>query len=197
MTAEPTTPPSALSLDALLPSDRATNVEQVVVRQSPPTDPLANVTQRALIDEIVAHNQYTPGATMVVLNELQSRIGHISPSMQTYVAARLRVPVSTVHGVVTFYSFFTTQPRGRHTVKLCLGTACYVGGASQLIDKARQLLGIAPGHTTPDGAVTLELCRCLGACSQAPVGTVDDELVGRMRPNKMPQILRRVLESEH
>src|SRR6185369_15259018 len=109
-------------------------------------------------------------------------------------APRLQLPVSAVHGVVTFYSFFTTQPCGRHTVKLCMGTACYVGGTPQLIDKARQLLGVSPGETTPDGAVTLELCRCLGACSQAPVACVDDEVVGRLRPNKLPQVLRKVQE---
>jgi NADH:ubiquinone oxidoreductase subunit E len=157
----------------------------------PPTDPLARPEQRALIDGVLAENAGRPGASMVVLNELQNRIGHISPAMQAYVARRLNVPVSAVHGVVTFYSFFTTQPRGRHTVKLCMGTACYVGGTPQLIDKAKQVLGIGPGDTTADGAITLELCRCVGACSQAPVLTVDDEVVGRLRPSKLPQLLRR------
>jgi NADH-quinone oxidoreductase subunit E len=164
--------------------------------QIPASDPLANPARRAVIDEILANNRARPGAIMVVLNELQSRIGHISPSMQAYVAWQLQVPVSTVHGVVTFYSFFTTRPRGRHTVKFCMGTACYVGGTPQLIDKAKQLLGIDPGQTTPDGAVTLELCRCVGACSQAPVATVDDEVIGRLRPNKLPQALRKVQGSE-
>jgi NADH-quinone oxidoreductase subunit E len=162
----------------------------------PPSDPLANPARRAAIDEILANNRARPGAIMVVLSELQSRIGHISPSMQDYVARQLNVPVSAVHGVVTFYSFFTTRPRGRHTVKFCMGTACYVGGTPQLIDKAKQLLGVEPGQTTPDGAVTLELCRCVGACSQAPVATVDDEVFGRLRPNKLPQVLRKVQGSE-
>ena len=165
--------------------------------QIPPTDPLANPAQRAVIDDILANNRQRPGATIVVLNELQSRIGHISPSMQQYVARALQAPVSSVHGVVTFYSFFATRARGRHTVKLCMGTACYVGGTPQLIDKAKQLLGIEPGHTTPDGAVTLELCRCVGACSQAPVAILDDEIVGRLRPNKLAHVLRQVQGSEH
>ena len=111
---------------------------------------------------------------MVVLNELQGRIGFVSESMQTYVAKNLHVPVSRVHGVISFYSFFTTSPRGKHTIKFCMGTACYVGGISQIIDKSKQVLGIDPGQTTPDGLITIELCRCVGACSQAPVITVDE-----------------------
>lgn len=165
-----------------------------VLEKIPETDPLAVPAQKALIDQILAECKDLPGATMVVLNELQSRIGYISPPMEAYVAETLRVSLSQVHGVVSFYSFFTTQPRGRHTIKFCMGTACYVGGAPQLIDKARQALGIEPGQTTKDGAVTMEVCRCVGACSQAPVVTVDDDLYGRVRPNKLPQILRKCQE---
>ncbi len=165
-----------------------------VLEKIPETDPLAVPAQKALIDQILAECKDLPGATMVVLNELQSRIGYISPSMEAYVAEKLRVPMSQVHGVVSFYSFFTTQPRGKHTIKFCMGTACYVGGAPQLIDKARQALGIEPGQTTKDGAITIEVCRCVGACSQAPVVTVDDDLYGRVRPNKLPQILRKCQE---
>jgi len=93
---------------------------------------------------------------------------------------------------VTFYSFFSTQPRGAHTIKFCMGTACYVGGMPQIIEKAKQALGIELGQTTSDGQVTLEVCRSVGECSQAPVIVVDDEVLGRVRPNKFPQILRRV-----
>lgn len=127
---------------------------------------------------------------MVVLNELQAQIGFITVPMQEYVAKELGVPVTRVHGVVSFYSFFTTHPRGKHTIKFCLGTACYVGGTPQLIEKAKQLLGIEPGKTTPDGKITMELCRCVGACSQAPVVVIDEELYGRVRPNKLPQLIR-------
>ncbi|MFZ6020881.1 MAG: NAD(P)H-dependent oxidoreductase subunit E [Chloroflexota bacterium] len=162
----------------------------------PANDPLANPEQKKLIDEILEKNKNLPGATMVVLNELQSRIGFISEPMQQYVADKLHVPVSSVHGVVSFYSFFTTTPRGKHTIKFCMGTACYVGGMPQLIDKAKSLLGVEPGQTTPDGEITLEVCRCVGACSQAPVVVVDEKIVGRLRPNKFPQVLRSIQDNK-
>ena len=158
----------------------------------PATDPLMLPEQRAVIDQILNDNKDRLGATMVVLNEIQSKIGFISRPMQAYVAQKLHIPVGTVHGVITFYSFFTTQPRGKHTIKFCMGTACYVGGTPQLIEKAKQLLNTDVGETTADGNVTLEVCRCVGACSQAPVIVVDDEVQGRVRPNKFPQVLRKV-----
>jgi NADH:ubiquinone oxidoreductase subunit E len=163
-----------------------------VIEQIPETDPLAIPEQRAIIDGILAANKDRPGAPMVVLNELQSRIGHISPPMQRYVARKLHVPASQIHGVVSFYSFFTTAPRGKHTIKFCMGTACYVGGTPQLLEKVKQLLEVELGETTADGEITVEVCRCVGACSQAPVVVIDEEIVGRVRPNKMPQLLRKL-----
>jgi NADH:ubiquinone oxidoreductase subunit E len=154
--------------------------------------PQVAVQHKEIIDQILAANEGKPGATMVVLNEIQSQLGFVSEPIQEYVAEKLQIPVSKVHGVVSFYSFFTTQPRGRHTIKFCLGTACYVGGTPQLVDKAKQILGIDPGQTTKDGAITLEVCRCVGACSQAPVVVIDEEISGRVRPNKLPQLIRPV-----
>jgi len=157
-------------------------------------NPLAIPEKKSLIDKIIADNQDRPGATMVVLNELQSAIGFVSEAMQDYVAKMLQVPVSRVHGVVSFYSFFTTTPRGKHTVKFCMGTACYVGGTSALIEKTKQVLGIEPGQTTKDGNITVEVCRCVGACSQAPVIVIDEDVVGRVKPNKLPQLLKPIQE---
>lgn len=164
----------------------------VISEKTSVKDPLIDPQQREIIDHILEANKDIPGATMVVLNELQSRIGFISEPMQEYVAIKLHIPPSVVHGVVSFYSFFTTQARGKHTIKFCMGTACYVGGTPQLLDKARQALGIEPGQTTPDGNITLELCRCVGACSQAPVIVIDEETYGRQKPNKFPQLLRTI-----
>ncbi len=150
--------------------------------------------KRSALDEIISTHRHRPGAMMVILNEIQKQVGYVSEPMQRHVARKLHVPVSTVHGVVTFYSFFTTEPRGKHTLKFCMGTACYVGGIPQLMEKAKQLTGSEIGKTTSDGQLTMEVCRCVGACSQAPVVTVDEEVVGHVKPNKFPQLIKKLLE---
>ena len=152
--------------------------------------------KQALLDEIIAAHFNRPGALMVILNEIQRQVGYVSESIQRYVAQRLHVPVSAVHGVVTFYSFFTTEPRGKHTLKFCMGTACYVGGIPQLMEKAKQLTGSEIGKTTADGQLTMEVCRCVGACSQAPVVTIDEEVIGKVKPNKFPQLIKKLLEGK-
>lgn len=169
-------------------------VNEVATSKIALNDPLTDPKRKELIDQIIDENKDRPGATMVVLNELQASIGFVSEAMQEYASARLHVPMSRVHGVISFYSFFTTTPRGKHTVKFCMGTACYVGGTPALIEKAKQIIGIAPGQTSPDGNITLEVCRCVGACSQAPVVVVDENVTGRVKPNKLPQILKAVQE---
>ncbi len=162
------------------------------LKEIPATDPLSITEQKRIIDTAISENKERPGAVMLVLNEVQGQIGHVSPAMQAYIARQLGVPLGQVHGVVTFYSFFKTKPRGKHTIKFCLGTACYVAGVPQLIEKAKQMLNVELGETTPDGQITLEECRCVGACSQAPVVVVDEEVQGRLRPNKFPQVLKKV-----
>jgi NADH-quinone oxidoreductase subunit E len=163
-----------------------------LLREIPANDPLHTADLKALIDTAIMENKDRPGAVMLVLNEVQGKIGHVSPCMQAYIAQNLKVPLGQVHGVVTFYSFFKTKPHGKHTIKFCLGTACYVAGVPQLIEKAKQMLNIELGETTADGQITLEECRCVGACSQAPVVVVDEEVQGKLRPNKFPQVLKKV-----
>ena len=160
-------------------------------------DPTQNPELAARIDAILEENREKPGCLMVILNEVQTKIGFVSEQIQDYIANSLRVPVSKVHGVISFYSFFTTRPRGKHTIKFCLGTACYVGGSPQLVEKAKQLLGIELGDTTEDGnfSITMEACRCVGACSQAPVVVVDDTIYGRVKPSKVTSLIR-ALEKE-
>ena len=169
---------------------------QKILEQKTESDPLNNEETRAIVDRILDKNKELPGATMVVLNGIQDAIGFISPDMQVYVAQKLGVPVSRVHGVVSFYSFFTTTPRGKHTIKFCIGTACYVGGINQIIEKAKQVLGIEPGETTEDGLITLEFCRCVGACSQAPVIVVDEMVQGRVKPNRFPKTIQDIKSQE-
>jgi NADH:ubiquinone oxidoreductase subunit E len=155
------------------------------------TDPLAVPEQRGTIDRVIAESKDVRGAPMIVMNALQSEIGYITVPMQRYIAKRLRVPMSQIHGVLSFYAFFTTRPRGRHCMKLCKGTACYVRGASKLIEKAKETLGVGVGETTDDWRVTLEVCRCVGACSQAPTVTIDDDIYARVTPDQLPEIISR------
>ena len=154
-------------------------------------DPVLNDAQRAKMDAIIAEHSIKPGSMMVILNEIQAEIGHISRPMQNYIAEKLRVPLKDVYGVVTFYSFFTMKPRGKHRVAFCLGTACYVGGAEMLIEKSEQIMGVKLGETTPDRKFTIEGCRCLGACSQAPVVMVDDNVHGRNTPDRIATVFRK------
>ena len=155
-------------------------------------DPQQNPELAERINTILDTHRHKPGSLMVILNEVQEKIGFVSEQIQKYIADYLKIPVSKIHGVISFYSFFTTRPRGKHTIKFCLGTACYVGGVPQLIDKAKQLVGIDMGETTDDGNITLEECRCVGACSQAPVIVVDDIIHGRVQPSKMAQLIRSI-----
>ncbi len=156
-----------------------------------PDDPVCVEEQRARIDAIIAEHVNKPGSTRVILNEIQAQVGHVSKPMQSYIADKLHVPLKDVFGVVTFYSFFTMKPRGKHRIAFCLGTACYVGGAEMLIEKAQQLLGVKLGDTTPDRKFTLEPCRCLGACSQAPAIMIDSNLHGRNAPEKLVSVFRK------
>lgn len=154
-------------------------------------DPIVVAEQRAKIDAIIAEHAPKAGSTMLILNQIQGEIGHVSKPMQNYIAEKLRVPLKDVFGIVTFYSFFTLKPRGKHRVAFCLGTACYVSGAEMLIEKTQQLLGVKLGDTTPDRKFTIESCRCIGACSQAPAVLIDDNVHGRNTPDKMAGVLRR------
>ncbi len=152
-------------------------------------NPLNDLAKKEIIDSILSENKDKPGATMVILNQIQEKIGFVPKPVQNYVAENLEVPISVVHGVISFYSFFTTMPRGENTIKVCMGTACYVGGTPQLIDIAKKELNIKLDETTTDGKITLEVCRCVGACSQAPVVVVNDEIHGNLNPQKFTRVL--------
>ncbi len=150
----------------------------------PENDPLNNPEIVADIDTIINANRYLPGATMVVLNELQNKIGYITEPMQQYVANKLHVPVSQVHGVVSFYSFFTTKPRGKHTIKFCMGTACYLKGGPELLHELKSILNVEEGQTTRDGLFYLESVRCLGCCGLSPVISVNETVYGNLKKNR-------------
>ena len=146
---------------------------------------------REKIDTILAASLGKPGATMLILTLVQEEVGYISFPMQSYLAEQMNVPLSHLYGVLTFYSSFRTSPIGRHKVSVCLGTACYVRNGPMLVEKLKQLLEVDINETTEDNRFTLEICRCVGACSQAPVVMVDDDIVGRVDPGQIGRILRK------
>ncbi|MCU0519214.1 MAG: NADH-quinone oxidoreductase subunit NuoE [Anaerolineae bacterium] len=147
--------------------------------------------EKVELDRILEENRGRPGATMVVLTLTQERLGYVSPPMQRYIADSMGIPLSHIYGVLTFYSFFRMAPIGRHKVSICLGTACYVRGGPSLVEKLQQVLGVEVGETTEDNRFTLETCRCVGACSQAPVVMIDDDVVGRVQPQDVAKALRK------
>jgi NADH:ubiquinone oxidoreductase subunit E len=145
--------------------------------------------QVAKLDKIIAKHRGKPGCLIPVLEEAQVALEYLPVSVQKKVAKELNLPFSRVYGVVTFYSFFTMTPRGRHTVRVCLGTACYVRGGKALAEALRREFGIEEGETTPDRRFTFESVRCLGACGLGPVVVIDEDVHGRMKPSKLKDIL--------
>jgi NADH:ubiquinone oxidoreductase subunit E len=145
--------------------------------------------QVAKLDTIIAKHQGKPGGLIPVLEEAQVALEYLPVSVQKKVARGLNLPFSRVYGVVTFYSFFTMKPRGRHTVRVCLGTACYVRGGKALADAVKKEFGLEEGETTPDRRFTYESVRCLGACGLGPVVVVDEDVHGRMKPSKLKDVL--------
>lgn len=145
--------------------------------------------QVAKLASIIEKHKGKPGGLIPVLEEAQVSLEYLPLSVQKKIAAGLNLPLSRVYGVVTFYSFFTMTPRGKHTVRVCLGTACYVRGGKALAETLEKQFGIKEGETTADRMFTLESVRCLGACGLGPVIVVDDEVHGRVKPGKVKDIL--------
>ncbi|MBR6247801.1 MAG: NADH-quinone oxidoreductase subunit NuoE [Muribaculaceae bacterium] len=133
-----------------------------------------------------------PGELINILHEAQSMHGYLPEEMQRIIARKLNIPASKVYGVVTFYSFFTMTPKGKHPISVCLGTACYVRGSERLLEEIKRALGIEVGETTPDGKFSLDCLRCVGACGLAPVVMIGDQVYGRLQPQDIRGILASV-----
>lgn len=141
------------------------------------------------LDEVVEKYYGNPGYLIPALKDAQEMFGYLPQEVQRYVAGGLNIPASHVYGVVTFYSFFTITPRGRHTIRLCLGTACYVKGSKDMLENIVKHVGINVGETSEDGRFTLEAVRCLGACGLAPVMLVGEDTHGNINPTDTLKIL--------
>ena len=126
---------------------------------------------------------------IMILSEIQNEFGYIPVDVQEEVANYLGISVPEVHGVVTFYSLFSQEPKGKYVIGCCLGTACYVKGAQRVIDQFSEILGIGPGETTEDGLFSIDALRCLGACAAAPAVTINGKIYSRVQVNEVAGII--------
>lgn len=133
---------------------------------------------------------------IAILHRVQKEYGYLSQEHMDEVAHRLQVPTSTVSGVATFYHFFRLQPKGQYAISVCLGTACFVRGADQVLEAFRDELGIEVGETTQDQLFSLETTRCLGVCAMAPVVTINDKVYSKVTGTQVPDLLYRVKNGE-
>lgn len=145
----------------------------------------------AQLDQILAKYKDINGALIPVLQEAQSVYGYLSRDVIEHIAANMKIPVSQIYGVVTFYSQFHLNPRGKNIIRVCQGTACHVRGAKNILKAIEDNLKISAGETTPDLNFTLETVACLGACGLAPVMMVNDDTHGRLTPEAVSEILAR------
>ena len=142
-----------------------------------------------LLDGVIAKYRNREGSLIQVLHAAQGIFGYLPPEVQTRIAEGMGIPLSEVSGVVSFYSFFSTRPKGRHTIRVCLGTACYVRGGKKVLARLQELLHVDVGGTTQDKVFTLEVARCIGSCGLAPAMMIDDTVYKQVNPEKLPAML--------
>ena len=150
---------------------------------------LSEQEQYAKLEEAIAQYKGTKGPLMPIMQAAQNIFGYLPMKAMNTIAEELKIPITEVYGVATFYAQFTLEAKGEHTISVCLGTACYVKGSQEVLNKLVSELGIHEGSTTKDGKFSLEACRCVGACGLAPVMMIDNEVYGRLTPDMIPGIL--------
>jgi NADH-quinone oxidoreductase subunit E/NADP-reducing hydrogenase subunit HndA len=142
------------------------------------------------IKEICNTFKKDPQELINILHSTQEHFGYLPAEVQEVISAETGVPVAKIYGVVTFYSFFTMTPKGRHPISICMGTACYVRGAEKVLDEFKKELGLQVGQTSKDGKFSLSSLRCVGACGLAPVVLIGDKTYGRVAPDDVRNILK-------
>ncbi len=143
------------------------------------------------LDKVLGKYTGEEGTLIPILQEAQEICGYLSEEALNHIGERLHIPTSRIFGVVTFYAQFYTTPRGRHTVRVCRGTACHVRGGKHILRAVQQYLGVGENETTPDSKFTFETVACLGACALSPVLLVDKNYYGKLTPAKVEQVLKR------
>lgn len=147
--------------------------------------------QEAELLKVIAEKKDDRGTLMPILQKAQDIYGYLPIEVQTIISNEMNIPLEKIYGVVTFYSQFSLNPKGKYQISVCLGTACYVKGSGDIYNKLQEKLGIEGGGCTPDGKFSLEACRCIGACGLAPVITVNDEVYGRLTVDDVDDILKK------
>lgn len=145
------------------------------------------------LDEVIEANKDRKGPLMPVLHGAQKIFGAIPFEVQKVISEKMNVPLAEIYGVVTFYSQFSLEPKGEYVIGICLGTACYVKGAQEIINKIESIIDVKCGNTSTDGKFTLEATRCIGACGLAPVLTVNEEVYGRLEVSDIQEIMNEYL----
>lgn len=131
-----------------------------------------------------------------ILNEVQEKYGYIPKQSQIEISNYLSIPMAEIYGVITFYSRFTLEPKGKYNISVCLGTACFVKGSQALLDRLKERLKIDEGQTTPDGKFSIDATRCVGACGLAPVFTINNEVYGKATVKKLDEVLDEYMKKE-
>ena len=141
------------------------------------------------LDMFINSLETTKGTLIQILHKAQNIFGYLPRDVQLFIARKLGIPGAEVFGVVSFYSYFTTKPRGKHTISVCMGTACFVRGSDKIIERLKEILGIEANENTQDGLFSLKDVRCIGACGLAPVMMIDDKVYGRVKEEELEDIL--------
>ncbi len=149
--------------------------------------------QEQKLREVIAQHKDQDGPLMPVLQEAQAIYGYLPIEVQKIISEELDIPLEHIYGVVTFYAQFSLAPKGQYKIAVCLGTACYVKGSGDILNKIKEIIGIDVGECTPDGRFSLEATRCIGACGLAPVMTVNDEVYGRLVVGDVADILKKYM----
>lgn len=141
------------------------------------------------MEKILSKYEKDKSNLIQILNEVQESYGYIPKQAQLDISEYLDIPMAEIYGVITFYSRFSLEPKGKYNVAVCLGTACYVKGSEKILDKLKEKLGIDVGQTTPDGKFSIEFTRCIGACGLAPVFTINGEVYGKATPELLEKVI--------
>ncbi len=149
----------------------------------------ANEKQFIQLKEYIDSIKDSQGSLMQTMHQAQEIFGYLPIEVQKFISMELDIPLAEVYGVATFYTQFSIEPKGKHKIGVCLGTACYVKGSQQVLDKLSKELNIKVGQTTADNEFTLDATRCLGCCGLAPVMMIDGDVYGKLEPKKIPDIL--------